>query len=639
MLTKGFHSTESKVAHIAQFVKPHCGIGTLPQTALWEFEQGEGSAIMPFLGNGPKEGRIVAQERGVKKAMGLIRILSERVASQIAAGEVVERPASVVRELIDNSIDAGATRILIRIENGGKNLIRVADNGAGMDRDDLLLCAERHATSKINELSDLFNVRTLGFRGEAVPSIAAVSRMVITSRTLDQLAGFRLKLQGGKIKEIEETGAPVGTTVEVNDLFFNTPARKKFLRSAGTETDHIVDTLSRIALPFTSLSFRLDDRDKTLLSLPSVDSEVSRLSALFGHEVAASMIPMEKEIQGLRLSGYLSPPEWDRARGDHLFVYVNRRSVRERLLTHAVIEGYGSRLMKGRYPYAVIFIEIDPSLVDVNVHPAKQEVRFYQNRLVHEAVKTVVDESLKQKAVPLFHVHVSSTESMEEKGGGIAEPIREYAEYRAGATISRGPELQVPLMIKESPIVLGQLKETYILCEIKEGLLLVDQHAAHERRVYEKLKKSYENSSLECQPFLIPPKVEFSPSESRTILKKMEKLTQLGITLEHFGGGTFMVRSVPNILVDVHWESFLRELIPVIEEQGTVKGDQVVDRLLALMACHGAIRAGQRLSHEEMVSLVEQLDEVEVPTNCPHGRPVFKRLSFYEIEKMFRRVL
>jgi DNA mismatch repair protein MutL len=194
-------------------------------------------------------------------------------------------------------------------------------------------------------------------------------------------------------------------------------------------------------------------------------------------------------------------------------------------------------------------------------------------------------------------------------------------------------------MIKESPIVLGQLKETYILCETKEGLLLVDQHAAHERRVYEKLKKSYENSSLECQPFLIPPKVEFSPSESRTILKKVEELTELGIRMEHFGGGTFMVRSVPNILVDVHWESFLRELIPVIEEQGTVKGDQVVDRLLALMACHGAIRAGQRLSHEKMVSLVEQLDEVEVPTNCPHGRPVFKRLSFYEIEKMFRRVV
>ena len=594
---------------------------------------------MPFLGNGPEEGRIVAQEREVEKAMGLIRILSEKVASQIAAGEVVERPASVVRELIDNSIDSGAARILIRIENGGKNLIRVADNGAGMDRDDLLLCAERHATSKISELSDLFSVRTLGFRGEAVPSIAAVSRMVITSRTLDQMVGFRLKLQGGKIKEIEETGAPVGTTVEVNDLFFNTPARKKFLRSAATETDHIVDVLSRIALPFTTLSFRLDAGDKILLSLPSVDSDVSRLSALFGHEVAGSMIPMEQQIHGLSIRGYLSPPERDRARGDHLFVYVNRRSVRERLLTHAVIEGYGSRLMKGRYPYAVIFIEIDPSLVDVNVHPAKQEVRFHQNRLVHEAVKTVVDESLKQNAVALFHVPVSSTESMEEKGGGIAEPIREYAEYRAGSMISRGPELQVPLMIKESPIVLGQLKETYILCETKEGLLLVDQHAAHERRVYEKLKKSYEHSSLECQPFLIPPKVEFSPSESRMILKKMEELTELGITLEHFGGGTFMVRSVPNILVDVHWESFLRELIPVLEEQGIVKGDQVVDRLLALMACHGAIRAGQRLSHEKMVSLVEQLDEVEVPTNCPHGRPVFKRLSFYEIEKMFRRVL
>ena len=571
--------------------------------------------------------------------MGLIRILSERVASQIAAGEVVERPASVVRELIDNSIDAGATRILIKIENGGRNLIRVADNGVGMDRDDLLLCAERHATSKISELSDLFSVRTLGFRGEAVPSIAAVSRMVIASRTLDQVGGFRLRLEGGKIKEIKETGAPVGTTVEVNDLFFNTPARKKFLRSAATETDHIVDILSRIALPFTTLSFRLDDRDKTLLSLPSVDVDVSRLSALFGHEVASSMIPMEQEIHGLRLSGYLSPPEWDRARGDHLFVYVNRRSVRERLLTHAVIEGYGSRLMKGRYPYAVIFIQIDPSLVDVNVHPAKQEVRFHQNRLVHEAVKTVVDQSLRQKAAALFQVPVPSSESMGERDGRIAEPIGEYAAYRAQNTVSRAPEPQVPLMIKESPVVLGQLKETYILCETKEGLLLVDQHAAHERRVYEKLKKSYDNSSLECQPFLIPPRVEFSPSESRTILKKMGELSELGITLEHFGGGTFMVRSVPNILVNAHWECFLRELIPLLEEQGAVKGDQAVDRLLALMACHGAIRAGQRLSQQEMVSLVEQLDEVEVPTNCPHGRPVFKSLSFYEIEKMFRRVL
>jgi len=578
-------------------------------------------------------------ESGVEKAMGLIRILGEKVASQIAAGEVVERPASVVRELIDNSIDAGATRILAKIENGGRSLVRVADNGAGMDRDDLLLCSERHATSKISDLSDLFSVRTLGFRGEAIPSIAAVSRMMITSRPMEQLSGFRLILQGGKIKEIEETGAPVGTTIEVKDLFFNTPARKKFLRSAGTETDHIVDTLSRIALPFTTLSFRLDDRDKTLLSLPSVDSDVSRLSALFGHEVASSMVPIEQEIDGLILRGYLSPPEWDRARGDHLFLYVNKRNVRERLLTHAVIEGYGSRLMKGRYPYAVIFIEIDPSLVDVNVHPAKQEVRFHQNRLVHEAVKTVVDQSLRQKAAALFQVPVPSAESVQEKSERIAEPSSEYSSYQAKTTIFQREDPQVPLMIRESPVVLGQLKETYILCETKEGLLLVDQHAAHERRVFEKLKKSYESSTLECQPFLIPPRLEFSPSESRTILNKIEELSEVGITLEHFGGDTFMIRSFPSILVDVPWESLLRELIPVLEEQGTVKGDQVVDRILAVMACHGAIRAGQRLSKEEMVSLVEQLDDVQVPTNCPHGRPVFKRLSFYEIEKMFRRVV
>jgi DNA mismatch repair protein MutL len=351
------------------------------------------------------------------------------------------------------------------------------------------------------------------------------------------------------------------------------------------------------------------------------------------------MIPIEREMEGLRLSGYLSPPEWDRARGDHLFVYVNRRSVRERLLTHAVIEGYGSRLMKGRYPYAVIFIEIDPTLVDVNVHPAKQEVRFHQNRLVHDAVKTVVEETLRRKSASLFQVPAPASETMEERFGTISEPTSGYGLHPEESIVFRESQPQVPLMIRESPVVIGQLKETYILCETKEGLILVDQHAAHERRVFEKLKKSYESATLECQPFLIPPRVEFSPSESRAILKKMEELSHLGIALEHFGGGTFMVRSVPTILVGVDWESFLREVLPVLEEQGAVKGDEMVERLLALMACHGAIRAGQRLSKEEMTSLVEHMDEAEVPTNCPHGRPVIKKLSFYEIEKMFRRVV
>jgi DNA mismatch repair protein MutL len=295
--------------------------------------------------------------------------------------------------------------------------------------------------------------------------------------------------------------------------------------------------------------------------------------------------------------------------------------------------------MKGRYPYAVVFIEIDPVLVDVNVHPAKQEVRFHQSRLVHDAVKTVVEETLKQKTAALFQVPAPVGETMEEKAGRIEDPMGSYAAFRAEGLISKEPEPQTPLMVRESPVVLGQLKETYILCETKEGLLLVDQHAAHERRVFEKLKRSYQSATLECQPFLIPPRIEFSPSESRMILKKMGEFSQLGITLDHFGGGTFMVRSVPSLLVDVQWESFLREVLSLLEEQGTVTGDQVVERFLALMACHGAIRAGQRLSREEMNALVEQLDEAEVPTNCPHGRPVLRKLSFYEIEKMFRRVV
>jgi DNA mismatch repair protein MutL len=275
----------------------------------------------------------------------------------------------------------------------------------------------------------------------------------------------------------------------------------------------------------------------------------------------------------------------------------------------------------------------------VNVHPAKQEVRFHQNRLVHDAVKAAVDETLRRKAAALFQVPAPLTEMTGESIGRIAEPMAAFAAHPAETRISRVSEPEVPRMLRENPVVLGQLKETYILCETKEGLLLVDQHAAHERRVFEKLKKSYDSATLECQPFLIPPRLEFSPSESRTVLKKMGELSELGITLEHFGGGTFMVRSVPSLLVDVQWESFLREIIPVLEEQGAVKGGRMADRLLSLMACHGAIRAGQRLSKEEMIVLVDQLDEVEVPTNCPHGRPVFKRLSFYEIEKMFRRVV
>ncbi|MGD2126538.1 MAG: DNA mismatch repair endonuclease MutL [Desulfobacteraceae bacterium] len=574
--------------------------------------------------------------------MSAIRILTEKVASQIAAGEVIERPASVVKELIDNSIDAGARKVVTRIEKGGKGLIRVTDDGVGMNKDDLLLCIERHATSKISSIGDLFSIRTLGFRGEALPSASSVSRMEITSRPVDQLIGYRLKVAGGKLKSMEETGSPAGTTVEVRDLFFNVPARKKFLRAVRTETNHIIDTLSRLALPFTEMHFRLDNAEKTLLNLPGSESFSNRLAALLGRQVAGSMIDGDEETGELRIRTYLAPPEFSRARGDRIFVYVNKRNIRDRLLTRAVIEGYGQRLMKGRYPQAVVFLEIDPSLVDVNVHPTKQEVRFHQSHFVYQVLSTIVDKSLKQHFYsPFDHGYPRQVEPEESHPGGriVAEPIRDYSRIDQGAGIFSEEIFQETFPIKERPQILGQLKDTYIVCQVKDGLLLIDQHAAHERVVYESLKKSYEGSRIEGQSFLIPPRLDFSVKEGRVLVKKISQLASVGLELEHFGGSTFLLRSVPSILIHVRWEEFLSELIPLLEEEAELTSDSALDRMWTLMACHGAIRAGQHLSQSEMIHLLDQLEAADLPTNCPHGRPVSKKFTYYEIEKMFKRVV
>ena len=569
--------------------------------------------------------------------MDVIRILPEKVASQIAAGEIIERPASVVRELIDNSIDAAAEKIVIRIEQGGKRLIKVSDNGAGMNRDDLLLCIERHATSKIRAVSDLFSVKTLGFRGEALPSMSSVSRMEITSRPVDQLIGYRLKIAGGKLKSIDETGSPAGTIVELRDLFFNMPARRKFLRTGKTETDHIIDTLSRIALPFIRLHFRLDDAGKTVLNLPSSENELDRFSVLFGRNVAASMIEASQETGELRVRAYLAPSDLSRARGDRIFIYINNRNIRDRLVTRAVMEGYGQRLMKGRYPQAVLFLEFDPSLVDINVHPTKQEVHFNKSHLVYKTVISTIERALGKRLHSVFdagYLRQEGSKAGQIDGAVMAEPKWEYS-----GPVQKEADPQEKFILKERAQIIGQLKETYILCQLRDGLLMVDQHAAHERIVYETLKKSYNSLPIECQTFLIPHKLEFSLKDGRVIMKRLDYLARLGLEIEHFGGSTFLLRSVPSLLVNVQWDDFLLELIPVLEDEGDLTNDRALNRLLTIMACHGAIRASKRLSQEEMSRLLDQLEEMDLPTNCPHGRPIFKKFNYYEIEKMFKRVV
>ncbi|MBU2498618.1 MAG: DNA mismatch repair endonuclease MutL, partial [Proteobacteria bacterium] len=398
--------------------------------------------------------------------MGSIRILAEKVASQIAAGEVVERPASVVRELTDNSIDAGADRVVIRIQKGGKRLIRVTDNGRGMSRDDLLLCVERHATSKITSLSDLFSIKTLGFRGEALPSISAVSRMEITSRPADQVTAHRLEVIGGRLKAIDITGSPVGTTVEVRDLFFNVPARRKFLRTIKTETHHILETLSRIALPHTSIHFRIDEEEKMLLNFPATENFVDRLASLLGGEVASAMVETRQEAGETHVKVFLAPPELSRTRGDHIFVYVNGRHIRDRMLTRAIMEGYGQRLMKGRYPQAAVFIEMNPSLVDVNVHPTKQEVRFHEGPFVYEILTSTVDRTLRG----LFHFRFEDTPVSGESPKGDpfgelagADPPFGYSGVQEEGTTDGWKGFQERYINRTTPHVLGQLKDTYIL--------------------------------------------------------------------------------------------------------------------------------------------------------------------------------
>ena len=574
--------------------------------------------------------------------MGKIRILSEQVANQIAAGEVIDRPASVVRELLDNSIDSGADRIDLKIEEGGKRLIRLRDNGSGMDKEDMLLALERHATSKITTFSELFSIRTLGFRGEALPSICSVSRVEIISRPADQLIGYRVKASGGVVESIDETGAPVGTIVEVRDLYFNTPARRKFLKSERTETGQIIDTLSRIILPFTHIHVRVDDSEKTLLNLPASENELNRLSVLFGRDVAVSLADTRREVEGIKIRAYMASPDLSRNRGDRIYIYINNRNVRDKLAIRAIMEAYGQRLMKGRYPQVVVFLEIDPSMVDVNVHPAKQEVRFHQGHIVYKALSSTIEKALRDQFSSHSYLgrqvsEVTTTKHVNQVR--MAEPIWEYHGDEKRDIKGKEIEITQAPLLKQTPEIIGQLKDTYLLFQSRDGLLLVDQHAAHERILYEKLKKDYLTSRVESQRFLIPIRLELSLKEGRVLLEKIDQMAALGFELEHFGGNTFLIRSVPAILVNVEWQAFLLDLIPILEEEKLLVNEKAMDRLLTVMACHGAIKAGQKMSHREMNMLMEQLDEMTLPTNCPHGRPVFRMFSYYEIEKMFKRVV
>lgn len=591
--------------------------------------------------------------------MGRICVLDDPTVNRIAAGEVVERPASVAKELIENSLDAGATRIVIEIQSGGRRLIRVVDDGCGMDRDDALLALERHATSKLRSASDLEGVRTLGFRGEALPSIAAVSRFTLRTAPEDG-HGTEIEVRGGKILAVREVGVARGTVVEVAGLFFNLPARRKFLRSEATELSHVLRWVSRFALARPDVRFRLDHGTRTLLDAPKAASAAERAHHVYG-EQAGRLLPFDHERPGLRVRGLAGRPTEGLPRRDGQHVFVNGRVVQDRVLTHAIRQAYGNTMPRDRFPAALVFVEIDPSAVDVNVHPQKTEVRFASSSEVHDAVRHAVGSAFgAEGAVPdltelrpqgelsreLGSIAASTVRYLQSHGHGDGPPAP-FGARRGGGLYDRaapdptamGTSLAEPRPRLEGWRALAQYRDSYIVAEDADGIVLVDQHAAHERVLFEQYLGEAEADRVEVQRLMFPVTVELAADQATVLSDEIEEFRRLGFELEPFGERAFRIDGVPAILGEVDPVTCLRELLGEARGAGSAASevDALRHKLVTSAACQAAIKVNHPLSAVGMDSLLEDLARTASPTTCPHGRPVLFRIRLEEIERGFRR--
>ena len=609
--------------------------------------------------------------------MSKIKILPEILSNKIAAGEVVERPASVVKELIENSLDADSTRIFVDVEKGGRNLIRVSDNGSGMSRDDALLAIERYATSKIYNDQDLFSIHTLGFRGEALPSIAAVSRFLIVTRDDTADVGVEISVDGGTIKKVAEVGAPKGTMVTVRQLFFNTPARRKFLKTIGTEMGHIADRIASIALGNPGVHFRLSHNDKIVKDWQVTSESFDRVADVLGKDLKRNLHSIEFQNNGIAIGGWISDPRITRRTSQALYLYVNGRLVRDRIIQHALFEGYSQRLVKGQFPVAVIFIKVPLDEVDVNVHPTKNEVRFARQREVHEAVRRAVAQTLYEVDRPVWGTAKSEehkafsevsqvSESIESEfgrpstsseglqvGGKGPVPWMKGGSPNEGATHKSQPKprnLQPANRFTQSDVwpekqfsdmrTIGQFSNSYIVCEAEEGLILIDQHAAHERILFEKFSTQSAKTKQSTQRLLVPETIELGYREAGVLEKVLPDLKELGLEVEPFGGNTYVAKSVPSLLADREIKPLIIEIVEKIVEIGSAQGlTEALDKCRMVMACHGAIRANQALSEMQIKALLGQLDECQNPSHCPHGRPTWIRWELRALEKLFKRVV
>ncbi len=559
-----------------------------------------------------------------------IKVLPPALVEKIAAGEVVERPASVVKELVENSIDAGATRIEIFIRDGGIKEIRVVDDGCGMSREDAVLAFKRYATSKIRGEADLFRISSLGFRGEALPSIAAVSRVTLITRRKEEIAGTRLIIEGGKVKDIQDTGAPPGTSILVRDLFYNVPARKKFLKSVRAEYHAIAQTVEKYALMYENIHFKLVNNGRQILQIPPSDL-ISRISKIWGREIARDLISVKLEKIGIRVEGAISKPHLTRKDRSKILIFVNGRPVKSKLVEDAIIRGYGTLLFRDSYPYAVIKLWVPPDSVDVNVHPAKLLVKFRDEEKITRLVATGIWESLVSKdnipSVKKMNKTVHPEPVAVPRVSHVDETHFEVDEAKIGKKI----EDFIPLMRTSRMVVLGQIGDTYIVLRSPEGLVIVDQHAAHERIRYERFLREMREKKI--QKLLEPIILHLDFVEYTKLLQMRDALKDFGFIIDDFGSESMIIRGIPPLLTKGDAEEAIKDIVSLGPRELETRRDDIVK----LISCKGAIKANQKLSVFEMEKLVEQLLRCENPYTCPHGRPTMIKLKLEDLERLFKR--
>jgi len=599
-----------------------------------------------------------------------IRILPETLTNKIAAGEVVERPASVVKELVENALDAGCGDLVVEIEQGGRKLIKVSDDGCGMSREDALLALERHATSKISTDADLFGLSTLGFRGEALPSIASVSRFTLATRESAQIEGTEIYAEGGRIKEVKSCGMAVGTVITVRNLFFNTPARLKFMKSSETEAGHVGDLLARLAIsrPQTRFTYSADGR--TVFRLLPGDLH-QRVTSLLGGTIGKALYPIDFVDGPLSVSGLVASPDCNRSAASHLYTFINGRFIRDKVVQHAILQSYRNFLERGRYPVVVLFIGLPPGEVDVNVHPTKHEVRFREQARVHDGIVAAVESVLRATpwlgkgcaTVSAFTSASPDSSPTSMRVDAVREALSRYQPssprqgsfpvpppvQSGGRDILSRPLAGVPDIIDRqtassapgffsSLAVIGQYHGSYIVCQDENDLVLIDQHAAHERVVFERLKAQFAADGIESQGLLFTETLEFSFREGAVLSENRADLARLGYEIEEFGGATWLLKGVPRLLTGGNYQRTLRDIVE--ELQGLGKSRSFADALeaiLARIACHSVVRGVHSLGRDEIVALFAQMDATDFSSNCPHGRPVSRTLTFAEIERLFKR--